>query len=86
MRNGSSAIDSYHMRSSMNRGNRESITNMSFEDRLRSLKPKFDYIMLKTQLDTIMHILEQKKNVNAFNSNHVIYNLCKSYHTIYTCM
>ena len=41
---------------------------ISFEDSLRSLKDKLDYIMLKVQLDTITHILKQKRNVNAFNS------------------
>ena len=54
---------------------------ISFEDSLRSLKDKLDYIMLKVQLDTIM----QKRNVNAFNSNHIIYDLCRGYHVTYIC-
>ena len=48
---------------------------MSFEDNLRNVKAKLDFITLKVQLDTIMNILEQKRNVNAHNFNHVIYDL-----------
>ena len=33
-----------------------------------------------------MHEIEQKRNVNAFNSNHMICDLCESYHTNHTCI
>ena len=83
MRSGRSALDCYQVRSSLNRGNQEITEGMSFEDYFRSLKAKLDFITLKVQLDTITHMLEQKRNVNAFNSYHMICNLCGGYHTIY---
>ena len=49
-------MDSYHVQNSVDRGNQEITKGMSFEDGLRSLKAKFDYITL----DTIMHEIEQK--------------------------
>ena len=85
-RSESSAMDSYHVQNSMNRGNQKSIVNMPFEDGLRSLKAEFDYIILKVRLDNIMHLIKQKRNVNTFNSNCVICNLCRGCHASYTCM
>ena len=62
------AMDCYHVQNFMDRGNQEITEGMSFENGFRNLKAKLDYIMLKVQLDTITHILKQKRNVNAFNS------------------
>ena len=36
-------------------------------------------------MDTIMNMLEQKRNINAFNSYYLICDLCGGYHTIHTC-
>ena len=47
LKSGRSAMDGYHMQSSMNRGNQEITEGVSFEDSLRCLKAKFDVIMLK---------------------------------------
>ena len=57
---------------------------MSFENGLRCLKNKFDVITLQVQIDTIMHEIEQKRNVNTFNSYHMICDLCGGYHATHT--
>ena len=59
---------------------------MSFDNSLRCLKAKFDYITLKVQLDTVTNMVEQKQNVNTFNFNYVICDLFEGYHAIYECM
>ena len=41
---------------------------------------------LNAQLDMLTYILEQKRNVNAFKSNHVICDLRGVYHATYECM
>ena len=79
-RNGRSAMDGYYVQSSLNKGNQEITEGMSFEDGLRRLKAKLDVITVKVQLDTIMYEIEQKRNINAFNSNHMICNLCGGHH------
>ena len=86
LRSGRSTINCYHGQSSLNRGNQEITEGISFENGLKSIKAKLDVITLKIQLDTITNMLEQKRNDNAFNSYHVIYDLCRGYHTTYECM
>mgnify|MGYP004709237509 CR=1 FL=1 len=81
LRSGRLAMDGYQVQSSFNRGNQEITEGMSFEDGLRCLKAKFDVMM-----DTIMHEIEQGRNVNDFNSYHVICDLCGGYHATNTCM
>ena len=66
--------------------NQRMFDGMSFENGLRNLKVKLDFVTLKVQLDTILHILEWKRNVNTFNYNHVICDLCRGYHATHTCM
>ena len=85
MREDSLAIDSYQVQSFWNRGNKEITEGMLFEGGLRSLKAKLDVITLKVQLDTIMHEIEQKRNVNTFNYNHMICDLCKGCHATHSC-
>ena len=85
MRSGRSATNCYHVQSSMNRGNQDVSESMSFENSLKSLKAKFDFITSKVQLDTIMHEIEESKNINVFNSNNMICDLCGGYHTTHTC-
>ena len=85
MREESLAIDCYQVQSSLNRGNQEITEGMLFEGALRSLKAKLDVITLKVQLDTIMHGTEQKRDVNAFNPNHIICDLCGDYHATHIC-
>ena len=60
-------MDSYNVQSSMNRGNKEITESMSFENGLRKLKAKLDVIMLKVQLGTIVHEIEQMRNVMPLN-------------------
>ena len=69
----------------MNRGNQEITVGMLFENDIRGWNVKLYFIMLKVQLNTIRHMLEQKRNVNAFNSYHVICELCGDYHATHTC-
>ena len=85
LRNEGLAMDGCLVQSSFNRGNQEITEGMSFEDGLRCLKAKFDVMMLQVQMDTIMHEIEQGRNVNAFNSYHVICDLCGDYHATNTC-
>ena len=40
---------------------------------------------LNTCLDNMMHVIEQKRNNNTFNSNHIICDLCGIYHATYEC-
>ena len=61
MRSESSVANSYYMQSSKHRGNQEIIEGMSFDNGLRCLKVKFDVIMLKVQLDTIMHEISKRE-------------------------
>ena len=81
---GSSAMDGYQVQNSLNRCNQDVPEYTSSKDGLRRLKAKLDVITLKVQLDTIMHDIEQKRNVNVFNSNHMICDLCGGYHAIHT--
>ena len=86
MRSGRSATNGYQVQSSLNRGNQDVSEGMSFENGLKSLKAKLDVITLKILLDTITHMLEQKRNANVFNSYHVICDLCGGYHATHTYM
>ena len=85
MKSGSSVMNGYYMQSSMDKGNQEITENMLFDDGLRCLKAKCDFITLKVQLNTITNMLEQKRNFNAFNSYHEICDLCGGYHTTHIC-
>ena len=53
---------------------------MSFENDIGALNAKLNH------LNSMMHVIEQNKNVNAFNSNHIICDLCGGYHATYECM
>ena len=75
----------YHVQSFLNRAYQKITEGMSFEDGLRSLKTKLYYITLKVQLDTIKNMFEQTRNVNTFNSNHMICDLCENYYATHTC-
>ena len=44
------------------------------------------FSILNAQLDMMTSMLEQKRNDNAFNSNHVICDLCGGYHATYEYM
>ena len=47
IRSGRSTMDCFQVRSSMNRGNQEMSKDISFENGLRNLRVKLDYITLK---------------------------------------
>ena len=59
LRNRRLAMDCYQVQSSLNRGHQDMFESVSFEDSLRCLKAKLDFITLKVQLDTITNMLEQ---------------------------
>lgn len=42
--------------------------------------------LINARMDNLMHLIEQNRNVIAYNSNHMICDLCKRYHTTYECM
>ena len=43
-------------------------------------------LRLNTKLDSLMHLIEQYRNVNSFSSNYIICVLCGGYHADYQCM
>ena len=53
---------------------------MSFEDDIDVLNAKLDH------LDNMIHVIQQNKNAYAFNSNHMICDLCGGYHATYECL
>ena len=52
-------------------GNQRMPTGISFENCVQISNAKLDHLMLHAKLDDLMHLIEQKRNVNAFNSNHL---------------
>ena len=64
MREERSTMDGYYVQSSLNQGNQKITEGMSFEDGLKCLRAKLDVITLQIQMDTIMHEIEQTRNVN----------------------
>mgnify|MGYP004721795029 CR=1 FL=1 len=60
-----------------NREIQENLAGMSFDDGMWRLNAK---------LDSLMHFVEQYRNVNVLNSNYMICVLCRSYHIDYQCM
>ena len=58
-----------------NRGIHKNHTGMSFDDGIWKLNAK---------VDMLIHLVEQKMNVNDFNF--VVYVLCEEYHANYQCV
>ena len=42
--------------------------------------------LINARMDNLMHLIEKNRNVIAYNSNPIICNLCRRYHTTYECM
>ena len=67
-------------------GNQGRAAGMSFNDGLRSLNAKFDYIILSVKLNNLIHLIEQYRSVDVLNSNHLVCDLCGGYHATYQCV
>ena len=61
------------------RGNKGRPKSIYVNDGISTLNALF----FNAQLDTLTSMVEQKINVNTFNSNHMIYDLCGGYHATY---